>query len=358
MEDSICTKTKVLFNHFTFINATTEIMSIMDQLSTIVEIPNYSQKITYKDKILMAGSCFAEHMDAKLARYKYRNLGNPFGILYNPSSLAECLRRIANQEYYQAADLVFHDGMYHSMDHHGSFSNVDADAVIKKINTTIDEGYAHLKDCRFVFISLGTSRVYRFMVTGKIAGNNHKIPLTSFDATALSVDECISEMSSMYKSVKQLSPDVHLIWTVSPIRHLKDGLIENQRSKAVLILAIEKFISRNADTGYFPAYEIMVDQLRDYRFYARDLTHPSELAIDIIWDAFCHAYIETNAREHHTAMEKIKKAMEHRILHDNKTAIKTFAESQLRYIDHLSSLFPEMNWKEERQYFFHMIEPD
>lgn len=333
-------------------------MSIMDQLNTIVEIPNYHQKITYKDKILMAGSCFAEHMDAKLSRYKYNNLGNPFGILYNPSSLAGCLRRIANLEYYQAADLVFHDGLYHSMDHHGSFSGVDAEGVVNRINNAIDGGYAHLKDCRFVFISLGTSRVYRYKQTGKIAGNNHKIPLTSFDAAALTVDECIAEMTSMYRSVKQLSSDGHIIWTVSPIRHLKDGLVENQRSKAVLILAIEKFISENADTGYFPAYEIMMDQLRDYRFYTRDLTHPSDLAIDIIWEAFCRAYIEPHETEHHAAMEKIKRAMEHRILHDNKNAIKSFAESQLRYIDHLASLFPEANWKEERQYFFHMIEPD
>jgi hypothetical protein len=168
----------------------------------------------------------------------------------------------------------------------------------------------------------------------------------------------VNELANIYQSIKEISPTANIIWTVSPVRHLKDGLVDNQRSKSVLILAIEQFIKSQEDTHYFPAYEIMMDQLRDYRFYARDLTHPSELAIDIIWDLFSRTYLDPHELEHHSALEKINRAMEHRFLHDNKTGIKLFAESQLRNIDHIAGLFPDMDWKEERQYFFHLIEPD
>lgn len=333
-------------------------MSTIDQLSTIVTVQPFHPRVTYKDGIVMVGSCFAEHMERKLSRYKYNVLCNPFGILYNPASLATSFERIVHNDYYGQEELVYHDGLYHSMDHHGSFSGPDANDTLKKINSGIEEAHAHMQNSQFIFVSLGTSRVYRYKATGKIAGNNHKIPMTHFEQQIMATDDCYQELEKIYRSVKQLSPQAHLIWTVSPIRHIKDGLIENQRSKAALILAIEKFTTSVHDTAYFPAYEIMIDQLRDYRFYARDLIHPSEMAVDIIWDIFSQTYLDQQESQHHTSIEKIKKAMEHRFLHDNKTAVKNFASSQLRILDHLASLYPDMNWKEERQYFFHLNEPD
>ncbi|HUR31286.1 MAG TPA: GSCFA domain-containing protein, partial [Saprospiraceae bacterium] len=293
-----------------------------------------------------------------LLRYKYNVLSNPFGILYNTSSIAKSFSRIANKQYYSPEELVFHDGLYHSMDHHGAFSGTDQELVLNKINQAIDHAVAHLQNSRFAFVSLGTSRIYRYKKTGEIVGNNHKIPSLQFDAGILSVEECENDLRSIYHSLKHLSPNSQIIWTVSPIRHLKDGMIENQRSKAVLILAIEKFIRSYTETTYFPAYEIMMDQLRDYRFYARDMIHPSPLAIDIIWDVFCQTCLEQHEAEHHSSMEKINKAMEHRFLHDNKEAVKSFADAQLRNIDQLAALYPDMDWKKERQYFFQLIEPD
>ncbi len=331
---------------------------MLDQLTTPVFIESYTPKITYNNAITMAGSCFAEKISQKLIRCKYNVLSNPFGILYNPVSIAQSFERIFEQRHYLVDDLVHYDGLFHSMDHHGSFSGPDQSNVIKKINEAVDNAKEHLEKSKFVFVSLGTSRVYRYKETGLIAGNNHKIPQKHFEPYNLSVEECVSDLEKIYQSVRQISPDAQIIWTVSPIRHLKDGLVENQRSKAVLILAIEKFMRNQNDTGYFPAYEIMIDQLRDYRFYAKDLTHPSDLAIDIIWELFGRVYLDPHEVQHHMAMEKIRRAMEHRFLHDNSTAIKSFAESQLRNIDQLALLFPEMNWKEERQYFFHLIEPD
>ena len=285
-------------------------------------------------------------------------LSNPFGILYNPASISNSFQHIAHEHLYTIDDLVMYDGLYHSMDHHGSYSGHDPEAVTKGINDSIHRAKSQLVKSAFIFVSLGTSKVYLYKGTGRVAGNNHKIPHTHFDSHSMSVEECVLELEKIHRTVKELSPGAHLIWTVSPIRHLRDGLVENQRSKAVLILAIEEFIRNQNHTEYFPAYEIMMDQLRDYRFYGRDLVHPSELAIDIIWDLFSRTYLDPHEVEHHLAVEKIKRATEHRFLHNNKTSIKSFAEAQLRNIDHIAGLFPDMDWKEERQYFFHLIEPD
>lgn len=333
-------------------------MSTIDKLFTSVHFPGYLPKITYRDYITMAGSCFTEHISRKMDRYNYRILSNPFGILYNPHSLAKSFRRITAAEYYHGEELIFHDGLYHSMDHHGSFSGSDKEKVLQNINESIDRSRLHLINSKFVFVSLGTAIVYKHNSHGEIVGNNHKIPSVHFDSVALSMDECLQEMEIMYENIKSLNPDTHLLWTVSPVRHMRDGLIENQRSKSALILAIGKFIQAYADTGYFPAYEIMLDQLRDYRYYARDLVHPSDVAIDIIWELFSDTYIDPQESQYHKIMEKIRRAMEHRFLHDDRNAIKSFAEEQLRNIQRIADLFPDMDLKEERQYFFHLIEPD
>ncbi|HUR31558.1 MAG TPA: GSCFA domain-containing protein [Saprospiraceae bacterium] len=330
----------------------------MDHLITRVEIPHYHPKISYKDHLLVAGSCFAEHMDTKLTRYKYRVLCNPFGILFNPASIAKSFQRIEKKQLYTANELVQHDGLYHSMDHHGSYSAAEEERVLQKINNSIDHSHQFLQQCKFVFVSLGTARVYRYKSSGDIAGNNHKIPLIHFDPEVMNVDDCVAELEKIYVSIKRMSSDARIIWTVSPVRHIRDGLVESTRSKAALLLAIERMTLLYPDTNYFPAYEVMMDQLRDYRFYARDMIHPSETAVDIIWEILSEKYFESHELIHHAALEKIMKAREHRIMHENKTSIRTFAEGQLRNIDHLSSLLPELNLKEEKQYFFNMIEPD
>ncbi len=333
-------------------------MNINIPLNTPVDINSFPAKMQYRDSIFLTGSCFTEHIAHKLERYKYHILSNPFGILYNPSSIAKSFHRISQNIPYKADELVFHDGLFHSMDHHGSFSGGDVETVLINIHKSMEAARSHLLKSRFVFVSLGTSRVFRYITTGEVVGNNHKLPQANFLPYIFSVEECMKDMESIYQSIHQLSPDSHVIWTVSPIRHLKNGLVDNQRSKAVLVLAIENFIRNNPKTNYFPAYEIMLDQLRDYRYYSRDMIHPSEVAIDIIWEVFCKTYIDSQESEQHPPIEKVRRAMEHRLLHENHTAIKSFAESQLKNIDHLASLYPDMNWKEERQYFFHLIEPD
>jgi hypothetical protein len=244
------------------------------------------------------------------------------------------------------------------MDHHGSFSGKEKNDVISRINSAIDDAHKKLKTSAFVFLSPGTSNVYTYKSTGAIVGNCHKIPQGEFEFSRLSLEACEKSMDDISSSIKSFTPDATIIWTVSPVRHVHDGLIENQRSKSVLLLAIDQQLRKHAGSHYFPAYEIMMDQLRDYRYYARDLIHSSDVAVDIIWNLFCQTYLDTEDRTHHAQIEKIKKAMEHRLLHDEIESIKSFAQGQLKKIDQLASRLPDLSWHQERQYFFHMLEMD
>jgi hypothetical protein len=333
-------------------------MATADQLFTKVNLPAFEPKLRYNDPVFMAGSCFTEHIGDKLARYKYDVLSNPFGILYNPASLATSFDRIARLAYYHADELVLYDGLYHSMDHHGAFSGKNKEVVLEKINQSIQLAHGHLKRSKIVCISPGTSNVYRYKESGTIVGNCHKIPQTHFNREGLTLSQCAEAFESMLDSIMKLASEARIIWTVSPVRHTRDGLIENQRSKSKLILGIEEVIRNHPESSYFPAYEIMMDQLRDYRYYARDMIHPSPLAVDIIWDTFCDTYLHPQDRVYHVPIDKIKRAMEHRVLHEDPEGIRAFAQGQLKNIEHLAGQLPDLNWQSERLHFFQYIDID
>jgi hypothetical protein len=322
---------------------------------TPVNIPPVPEPIRYADGILMIGSCFAEHIANKLSRFKYDLLQNPFGILYNPTSLAESISRIVEKKYYSSDELVVHDGLYHSLDHHGSYSGVNAEDVILSINKAIDTAHHHLSGSRFIFISPGTTWVYRYKLTGKLVGNCHKIPQTQFEKSKLTYEETQGAFERIYNSIKGISPSGQIIWTISPVRHIRDGLVENQRSKAALILAAEWMTKQYSDCFYFPAYEIMMDQLRDYRYYANDLIHPSEAAIDIIWEMFCEHYIDQNELKVHALIERIHQSMNHRFLHARLQAMADFATVQLELIERTNKMIPALDFTNEKIYFRSLI---
>lgn len=326
-----------------------------DQLMTRVSAPPAGFRLKYNDHLLMMGSCFSAHIHEKLSRYKYPVLGNPFGILYNPVSIAVAFERMARLDDYRLDELVESHGLWHSMDHHGSFSGPDPKAVLSTINHFLHEGHEHLRKSTFVGISLGTSKVYTYHETGAVVANCHKIPDHFFTYSTLSTEDCTAAISRIYEAIQSLSPAAQLLWTVSPVRHLRDGLVENQISKATLLLSLSAWIRSQANNHYFPAYEIMLDELRDYRYYDRDLTHPSPLAIDIIWERFAETYIDLHQRQHHGTIEKIKRALEHRILHKDPEALRRFAENQLQQIEHLETMIPGTNWEPERRYFNNLI---
>ena len=318
---------------------------------TPVEFPPFSERIQYEDTITMIGSCFAEHIAVRLASLKYNVLQNPFGILYNPISLEKSIQQIVQRQYYSSEELVSQDGLFHSMDHHGSFSGSDKEEAAKRINASIDKAYTFLLKSKFIFISPGTTWVYRYKNSERIAGNCHKIPQSQFDKFKLSVEETCKSFASVYSLIKEVAPGAKIIWTVSPVRHLRDGMIANQQSKANLILASEFMIKNHSDCYYFPAYEILVDQLRDYRYYADDMIHPSNAAIQIIWELFREQYLDEKDKPLHAMIEKIRLGMQHRFLHDRKEAINEFAKAQLDHIKKIDSLKTGLDFSEETRYF-------
>ena len=322
---------------------------------TKVDIPPFPDKIAYSDKVFLLGSCFSEHISFLLDRYKYDVIENPFGILYNPVSMATCLERVVHKTFYKEHELVQHDGLFHSMDHHGAFSGSDAKEVLDNINHSIEAAHEHLKECAIVFLSPGTSIVFDYKPTSRIAGNCHKIPATAFEKRRISLDECHASMAHMYFLLKTISPKVRVIWTVSPVRHWRDGMIENQKSKATLILAVDALMKVKNDCYYFPAYEIMVDQLRSYRYYAEDLVHPSAESIKIIWEIFRSTYLRNEDADIHSMIEKIEQAKAHRILHTNPQAIQQFANSSIALIEKINKRLPKINMEADKQYFSDLL---
>lgn len=275
------------------------------KLQTTVDIAPSKWKIDYADTMLMLGSCYAEAMFNLMSQRNMRVTCNPFGTLYNPLSIAQAIN-------YQLStinsQLVYHEGLWHSMAHHGAFSRADKAEAEQAVRASIETMQQALKEATVVMVTFGTAWVYE--MDGVIVGNCHKLPETNFTRRRLSVEEIVAA----WKPILERYPDKHWIFTVSPIRHIKDGLHENQLSKATLLQAVE-CLTAEGKAVYFPSYEIMLDELRDYRFYADDLVHPSSLAVNYIWERFAEAYFTPQTRNEMTLQYKRWKHEQHIPLH-------------------------------------------
>jgi lysophospholipase L1-like esterase len=315
---------------------------------TRVELPSYPFQISYSDKILSVGSCFAEHMSRKLERLKYQILANPFGIQYNPASIGRGLKRLLDHQNFHAEELVQHQGLWHSWMHHGSYSNIDKEASLTAIQSSFEQAHQQLIQTDYLLITLGTSWIYRLKESQEIVNNCHKFPTHYFQRDLLSVDQIVRLLAEPIARLQELRPELKVLTTVSPVRHLKDGAIENQRSKARLSLALEELEQQLDAVYYFPAYEIMMDQLRDYRFYQRDLTHPSELAQDFIWEQLEKACLNQGEADLRKRVEKFVQAISHRPLHPDQPAHQAFLQKLLRQLDSLQAELPKaVNWQHE-----------
>ena len=284
------------------------------KLQTIVEIVPSSWKIGYEDKILMLGSCFSDEIGEQM---KQRNMSvtcNPFGTLYNPLSIEQainCQLSILNSQ------LVYHEGLWHSMMHHGSFSRPTKEEAEEAVKASIETMQNALHEATVVIVTFGTAWVYE--MNGEVVGNCHKLPADRFTRRRLTVEEIVAA----WQPILERYPDKHWIFTVSPIRHIKDGLHENQLSKATLLMAIEQLLDnrqsivprQSSNRQYFPSYEILLDELRDYRFYADDLVHPSSLAVNYIWERFADTFCTPQTRNEMTLQHKHWKFEHHRPLH-------------------------------------------
>lgn len=281
-------------------------------LMTPVHIAPVAWSIGYDDKILMLGSCFADSISSKMCEYYFQVTCNPFGTLYNPLSIAEAWQQT------DVPPLVEWGGLWHSMCHHGNFSSADRSAVFTRCGESIDRMQQAISDASVVVITWGTAWVYER--DGKVVANCHKMPSSMFRRRRMTVDEIVS----VWQPIVVAHPDKHFIFTVSPIRYMKDGLHENQLSKATLLLATERLRDMRCD--YFPSYEILLDELRDYRFFAEDMVHPSSLAIQYIWDCFVRTYISSDTQEVMRTMHQLYKDRHHILLHPDSPESLAFTQ--------------------------------
>lgn len=320
---------------------------------TRVEIPGFGTKTGYSKKNLFLGSCFTENIGNKMAELKFDTSVNPFGIVYNPVSVAGGLRILLEKRQFREEDLIKHDGLWHSFSHHGKFSGTDILLTLERVNTEIGQAANYLKNADFLFITFGTAWVYRYKKTGAAVSNCHKIPASEFERFRLSPAEIVLEYKNILSEILKINPSISIIFTVSPIRHWKDGAIENQRSKATLILAIDEIIRNfgNEKFQYFPAYEIVMDELRDYRFYAADMIHLSDVAVNHIWEIFQETLIDEASRENIPRVEKVVKAANHKPFSKNMAAYLQFLDNTLKQIDELETRYPNLNFELEKKHF-------
>ena len=284
-----------------------------------VQIPASSWKIGYDDQILLMGSCFADSMCAKLHEHYFRVEGNPFGVLYNPASIAMAIEMARKSQTIEDKDLVEHGGLWHSMAHHGVFSDIDMAVVLDKCNGSIVALRQALENATVITITFGTAWVYEY--AGKVVGNCHKIPANQFVRRRMTVEEIVATWHPLVEAM----PDKKWVFTVSPIRHVKDGLHENHINKGILLQAVEQ-LTKQSGCSYFPAYEIMLDELRDYRYYAEDMVHPSSMAVEYIWQRLVETYMTADTQVEMKTLHQLWRDEHHRFIHPDSMEAKRFLE--------------------------------
>lgn len=293
--------------------------------TTKIPITQNANPIDYNSKIVSFGSCFAENMGDKLCYYKFQTQVNPFGIIFNPFSIEKLIERVVLQRYFTKDDIFFFNERWHCYEVHSELSDADSEVFLSKLNQILSDTQKQLQQATHIIITYGTSWVYRHIETNAIVANCHKVPQKQFSKELLSIDSIQKSIQNTVSLIATLNPKCNFIFTVSPVRHLKDGFVENQVSKAHLIAAIYATTNTKQQTlNYFPSYEIMMDELRDYRFYADDMMHPSSMAIDYIWERFAATQIDASAITTMELVQTIQKDLAHRPFNPNSESHQKF----------------------------------
>lgn len=290
-------------------------------------------------------------MGERLSAYKFPVLVNPSGILYNPISIARLLENLLLPAVDFSEAIFWHQGLWHSWEHHGRFSHPNREIFEQQLYTAHERAVAFAASTQRLFLTLGTAHVFYLRHSGRTVANNHKAPADWFEQRRLTVEETVSVLASVLEKWKNARPDLQVLLTVSPVRHLRNGLIENQRSKAVLLLACEQLCNRYPFVHYFPAYELLLDDLRDYRFYTTDMIHPSEVAVDYIWDYFAQAFFPPKTAHLVAQIAQIRAAVNHRPFHPDTPEHRAFVQQQYNIVQRLLRHHPEIDFSEELEHF-------
>ncbi len=323
---------------------------------TQIKIPDFGFKINHNTECYLSGSCFATNIGEKLKENKIPGRFNPAGILYNPLSIANSLESAMSRRVIPENELFFHEGLWNHFDFHSNFSSPHKDHCLKNISESLLTSSESLKQADYLFVSFGTAYAYFHKKTNKIVANCHKQVSETFERNLLTVSDITERWSILIKQVSENNPKSKIIFTISPIRHWKDGATNNQFSKASLFLAIKELTESNPDkVFYFPAYEILQDELRDYRFYASDMLHPSETAVEYIWEKFGESFFNSETHETNIKIQKIRRAFRHSPFNPETKEYKAFCKKMISEINSISSLQINLDFSEELRFFESMI---
>lgn len=317
------------------------------QTKITVAAPDFS--IDYNSRLMMLGSCFAENMGSKFSYYKFDVDVNPCGIIYNPLSVANVLRLIVEGKQFEKSDLRQVGGKWVSLYHHGAFSSTDPDECLRRINDRLAKATGELRTLDLLVITWGTAWVYRYTRENIVVSNCHKIPSQEFERSRLSVEDIVKEYLVLIGRLREINPGLRILFTVSPIRHWKDGAHGNQLSKATLLLAIDRLREELQHVYYFPAYEIVLDELRDYRFYADDMLHMSGFTVDYIWERFLYSFISPEVLGLMNQIGRVNKGVAHRPFDPQSEEYQRLVKKMLAEIAMISRSYPMIDFSEEKR---------
>jgi hypothetical protein len=313
--------------------------------------------INHKHKILLIGSCFTENIGAKLKKQKFNVLENPNGILFNPVSVAEAIIHYIDDRKFSGDDIFNYNEGWHSWKHHSRFSGLSADEALQKINGSTANAHEFLKQTDYIFITLGSAWTYTLTdkalnaKAGAVAANNHKAPSDWFFRRLMTTEEVLSVLDNMIHRLLHFKPGIRIIFTISPVRHIREGVIENNRSKAVLIQAVHHLVDKFEGLYYFPSYELVIDDLRDYRFYSEDMVHPNYFATEYVWDKFVSSAMDDTTKKIIEDLKMIHLAFQHKPFNPVSEQHKKFLAASLEKARNLYLLHPFLDLKKEIAYF-------
>ena len=313
------------------------------KLQTQIPLVPEERQIDYQSRILLLGSCFAENIGEMLAYYKFEMLQNPFGILYHPGAVEKLVTRAVQGKEYTGSEIFHRDDRWHCFDTHSDLSDPSKEGLLQKLNDCLEQTADEIRKSTHILITLGTAWVYKHLGTDIHVANCHKVPQKEFSKDLLSPGMISGSASNMVRAIRSVNRGATLIFTVSPVRHLKDGFIENQRSKAHLVTALHAIIQEE-QIAYFPAYELMLDELRDYRFYGADMVHPNALAIAYIWERFASVWISEEAVPVMEEVAAIQKGLQHRPFYEHSEQHQKFLGSLREKMMYLQKEYPFMEF--------------
>jgi len=290
------------------------------KLTTPIKLSRQNPPINYSSKVLLLGSCFAQNMGAKLEYYKFQQCTNPFGILFHPVAIEKLITRAINQNWFTSKDVFLQNEQWHCFLAHSKLSNTSEEDLISALNLALEKLRFSLLEASHVVFTFGTAWVYKHLEKDTIVANCHKVPQKEFVKQLLSPDDVSDVLLGIETKLRTINPTCSIINTVSPVRHIKDGLLANSRSKAHLIAGVQEIVSPEKLNYYFPSYEIMMDELRDYRYYKEDLIHPNETAIYLIWEKFLSSWVASETFEIQKKIAVIQNGLLHIPFNENSKA--------------------------------------